>query len=243
MNGIGFKQDQRDHAGEPTVAAAGVRYYFQVVILRHAPTEPGFRGLKSLYCNSLSTMNIAAIDDPFDLTEVAVAIRRSSNFRFAWRFFWLCADDLHSTATVAASLSAIIHQRELHSFLADSMDDIYPRTFEISPLHVHASIVTDNEYFLDTLTRASLDRLGAYSRSLSASTSKERAPIHKLFSSIGPYLAFHTQAGNKPDCNDCRSHNNDLISNWFFDVAWDYTFLLTWPSASVLWMGCLTDTD
>jgi hypothetical protein len=188
-------------------------------------------------------MQIAPIDDPFDLSDVADAIRRSSNFRFAWRFFSLYAEDLRSYATVAACLDAIVHNRELHSFLVDSMDDVYPRTFEIAPLHIHASIVNDGGYFLDTMTRASLDRLGAYSCNLSPSTSEERAPIHKLFSSLGPYIAFHTQAGNKPDCDDCRSHNNNLISNWFFNVAWDYTFLLTWPSASVLWMGCLTDTD
>ena len=188
-------------------------------------------------------MQIVTIEDPFDLSKVADAIRRSSNFRFAWRFFSLYTNQLRSYATVATSLDAIIHQPELHSFLADSMDDIYPRKFEISPLHSHASIVNDNGYFLDTMTRASLDRLGAYSRNLSLSTSEERAPIHKLFSSIGPYVAFHTQPGNKPDCDICRSHNNHLFSNWFFDVAWDYTLLLTWPSASVLWMGCLTDTD
>ena len=188
-------------------------------------------------------MHIAPIDDPLDLSDVACAIRRSSNFRFAWQFFSLYADDMRSYATIAASLDAIIRQRELHSFLAESMDVIYPRTFAIAPLHEHASIVNDGGYFLDTMTRASLDRLGAYSRDLSPSTSEERSPIHKLFSSIGPYVAFHTQPGNRSDCDDCRSPNNDLISNWFFDVAWDYTFLLTWPSASVLWMGCLTDTD
>lgn len=188
-------------------------------------------------------MHITPIEDPFDLSELASAIRSSSNFRFAWRFFALYADDLRSYATIAASLDAIAQQRELHSFLADSMDDIYPRTFEIAPLHPHASIVNDGGYFLDTMTRASLDRLGAYSRDLSPSTSEERSPIHKLFSSIGPYIAFCTQPGNRPDCDACQSHNSDLISNWFFDVAWDYTFLLTWPSASVLWMGCLTDTD
>lgn len=188
-------------------------------------------------------MQIVTVDDPFDLSEVADAIRRSSNFRFAWRFFSLYTNNLRSYATVAAALDAIILQPELHSFLADSIDDIYPRKLEISPLHIHASIVNDNGHFLDTMTRASLDRLGAYSRDLSNSTSKERAPIHKLFSSIGPYIAFHTQPGSRPDCEECRSYNNDLFSNWFFGVAWDYTFLLTWPSASVLWMGCLTDTD
>ena len=188
-------------------------------------------------------MYLAPIEDPLDLNKLAVAIRSSSNFRFAWRFFTLYADDLRSYSTVAASLDAIVRQPDLHSFLSESMDDIYPRKFEIHPLHNHASLVNDGGYFLDTLTRASLDRLGAYSRDLSPSTSDERDAVHQLFSSVGRYIAFHTQPGSNPNCEYCKSRNSDLISNWFFGVAWDFTFLLTWPTASLLWMGCLTDTD
>jgi len=188
-------------------------------------------------------MQITPIDDPIDLSGLTNQIRQSSNFRFAWRFFSFDAAELEPHAIVVAALDAIVSRPELHSFLSDSMDVIYPRKFEIEPLHDHATLVNDDEYFLDTMARAFHDRLGAYSRDLSPSTSNERAPIHRLFSSIGRYIAFHTQRGNDPDCDACRSLNNDLISNWFFDVAWDFTFLLTWPSASTLWMGCLTDTD
>lgn len=188
-------------------------------------------------------MNLTPIDDPIDLTELAAAIRESSNFRFAWRFFSLMADDLRSYATVTASLDAIVRRPDLHSFLSESMDDIYPRQFKIEPLHKHASLAINGGYFLDTMARASLDRLGAYSHDLSPSTSGERDVIHRLFSSLGKYVAFHTKPGNDPNCDYCKTNNNDLVSNWFFDIAWDYTFLLTWPTASLLWMGCLTDTD
>ncbi len=188
-------------------------------------------------------MEIQTIDDPFDLSELAAAIRRSSNFEFAWQFFSLRADDLRSENAVASALDAIVSRPDLHAFLAESVDHIHPQKFEIAPLHVHASVERDDNYFLDTLARASLDRLGAYSRDLTASTAAERSTIHRLFSSIGSYLAFHTQPGNTPGCDGCRIHNNDLISSWFFDVAWDYTLLLTWPATSTMWMGCLTDTD
>lgn len=188
-------------------------------------------------------LNLSPTADPIDLSELAAAVRSSSNFRFTWRFFRLKAADLRAYSTVAASLDAIVRRSDLHSFLSDSMDDIYPRQFQIEPLHKHASLEIDSGYFLDTMARASLDRLGAYSRDLSPSTSDERAEIHRLFLSLGPYIAFHTKPGNDPNCEYCKIHNNDLISNWFFDVAWDFTFLLTWPNASVLWMGCLTDTD
>lgn len=188
-------------------------------------------------------MKLTPIDDPIDLEPLAAAVRSSSNFRFAWQFYSLIADDLRAYSTVAASLDAITRRPDLHSFLSESMDDIYPRQFTIEPLHKHACLEMDDGYFHDVMARVSLDRLGAYSRDLSPSTSAERTVVHRLFSSAGEYFAFHTKPGNDPHCEYCKSHNNDLISNWFFDVAWDYTFLLTWPSASLLWMGCLTDTD
>lgn len=192
---------------------------------------------------SISDMRIEVIDDPFDLAPLAASIRRSSNFRFAWQFLAVHADDLQSVGTVAAVLDAMIRTPALHSFLIETMDDIYPRKFEIEPLHCHASIVADKSCFLDTITRASLDRLGAYSRELDASTAGEREPIHKLFSSAGRYFAYTIRPGARPDCDVCQHHNSHLFSNWFFDVAWDYTFMLTWPLASLFWIGCLTDTD
>ena len=190
-----------------------------------------------------SDLTISAINDPIDLLPLATSIRSSSNFRFAWQFYSLQADDLRSYSTIAGSLDLIIRRSDLHAFLANSMDDIYPREFTIRPLHTHASIVYDNGYFLDVMARASLDRLGAYSRNLSPATPAERETVNRIFASQGRFRAFHTQRGDHPDCSQCRRGDTDLISNWFFDVAWDYTFLLTWPEASLLWMGCLTDTD
>ena len=188
-------------------------------------------------------MHINVIGDPFDLQHLAASIRNSSNFRFAWQFFSVSAADLDSIGSVAEILDVIVTQPVLHSFLANSLDEIYPREFQIAPLHKHASIVRDGAAFLDTLSRASLDRLGAYSRDLSRSTADERKPIHKLFSRMGHYTAFTIEPGRNQSCNICQEHNSHLFSNWFFDVAWDYIFLLSWPQASMFWMGCLTDTD
>lgn len=191
----------------------------------------------------LTDVHIDVIDDPFDLSPLATSIRRSSNFRFAWRFFQVHAGDLRSVGTVAALLSLIIKNPLLHSFLADTLDNIYPRKFRIEPLHKHASIVPNGSSFLDTMACASLDRLGAYSRDLTPSSDYERGPIHKLFSSIGPYSAYTIHPGSQTDCDVCQHHNSHLFTNWFFDVAWDFTFLVTWPLTSQFWMGCLTDTD
>lgn len=188
-------------------------------------------------------MHVETIDDPFDLGPLAASIRSSSNFRFAWRFFQIPGRNLQNPGTVAAVLNQIIEDSLLHSFLSDSWDDDLELPFQIEPLHRHASIALDESDFLDTMTRASLDRLGAYSRSLARSTGAEREVVNKLFSKAGPYLAFAINSGSQPDCDVCRHHNNRLFSNWFFGVAWDWTFLVTWPLKSVLWMGCLTDTD
>lgn len=188
-------------------------------------------------------MQIEATSDSFDLQHLAASIRHSSNFRFEWQFYSVTDADLDSIGTVAEVLSVIIAQPTLHAFLANSLDDIYPRDFQIEPLHRHASIVRDGASFLDTMTRASLDRLGAYSRDLSPSTAEEREPIHKLFSKMGRYSAFAIEPGRNADCDVCRYHNSHLFSNWFFDVAWDYIFLVSWSHASLFWMGCLTDTD
>ena len=188
-------------------------------------------------------MHIDSIPDPIDLQTLAASIRRSSNFRFSWQFYSVFTEALDSLGTVAKILDAIIAQPELHSFLAETLDDIYPRQFRIEPLHKHASVIPDGSFFLDTVARASLDRLGAYSRDLSPSTAQEREPIHKLFSQKGRYSAFTVVPGNNPDCEICRQHNSHLFSNWFYDVAWDYTLFVSWPNSALFWMGCLTDTD
>ena len=175
-------------------------------------------------------MNLNPIDDRIDLSAIAAAIRGSSNFRFAWQFFDIKASDLLSPVTIRFALDAIVSREDLHAFLRHSLDDIYPREFEIELLHSHASINRDDAYFLDTLTRASLDRLGAYSHDLTPSTAIEREPIHKLFSSIGTYAAFTTMQGFFAGCDICKHRNNDLFCNWFFDVAGGFRAL-----------GCLFD--
>lgn len=188
-------------------------------------------------------MEIAAVDDFIDLTQIATSIRASSNFRFAWRFFRVTGIDLRSHGGVMAAFNAIVDQADLHAFLRGTLDDIYPRDFTIERLHKHCSLTTAKGQFLDTMARAANDRLGAYSRSLSASTSVERGVIESLFSRLGHFYAFTTTPGSQDGCEICARHNSHLFSNWFFDVAWDFTFFVTWPDVETLWMGCLSDTD
>jgi hypothetical protein len=149
-------------------------------------------------------MHIEAICDSFDLGPLAASIRRSSNFRFAWQFYSVFGADLNALATTAEILRVIITQPSLHFFLANSLDDIYPRKFQIEPLHEHATIVRGGASFLDTMARASLDRLGAYSRELSPSTADEGEPIHKLFSRMGQYSAFTIEPGRVSTCTFCQ---------------------------------------
>ncbi len=189
------------------------------------------------------SIHLSLTGDRFDLTALSKSICDSSNFRFAWQFYEYYGPGPESVDSIRIAMNLIATDGSLHGFLRSSLDAIYPRDFEIEPLHEHATIKQDGSYFLDTVTRASLDRLGAYSRNLSSSTAAERKSVDELFSSIGQYLAFNTEPGSQAGCDICRHHNNDLISNWHYDVAWDYTFILTWPHASVLWFGCLTDTD
>lgn len=189
------------------------------------------------------SIHLSLTDDRFDLTALSKSICASSNFRFAWQFYEYYGPNLEAPDAIRNALNLIATTDSLHDFLRTSLDDIYPRDFEIEPLHEHATIKQDGSYFLDTVTRASLDRLGAYSRDLSFSTAAERKPVYELFASIGKYSAFNTGPGSQAGCDVCRHHNNDLISNWHYDVAWDYTFILTWSHASILWFGCLTDTD
>jgi hypothetical protein len=188
-------------------------------------------------------VEIVAVDDPIDLTPLATPIRASSNFRFAWSFFRVTGSDLRSHGGVMAAFNDIVDCADCHSFLRDTLDDIYPREFSIERLHKHCSLTAAKGQFLDTLARAVNDRLGAYSRDLSASTSDERGAIESLFSRLGHFYAFTTAPGSQGDCEVCAHDNNHLFSNWFFGVAWDFTFFVTWPSAETLWMGCLSDTD
>jgi hypothetical protein len=188
-------------------------------------------------------MEITTVEDLIDLTRIATLIRASSNFRFAWRFFRVTGNDLRSLGGVMAAFNAITDRADLHSFLRDTLDDIYPRDFTIERLHKHCSLTAAKGEFLDTMARAANDRLGAYSRSLSASTSAERGVIESHFSRLGHFYAFTITPGSQDGCDVCANYNSHLFSNWFFDVAWDFTFFVTWPHARTLWMGCLSDTD
>ncbi|MHB0959629.1 MAG: hypothetical protein ACYC0X_29450 [Pirellulaceae bacterium] len=178
-----------------------------------------------------------AVDDALDLRELAGRIRGSSNFRFAWRFFSVDGCDLRRADCIWRVLSLIVEAPALHSFLRDTVDDIYPRTFTIDQLHEHCAIESSLDDFLDTIARAANDHLGAYSRALRPSTFEERQAVAALFGSIGDFVAFGIGPGADAECNVCQQYNHQLFSSWFFGVAWDFTFFVTWPKLGLLWMG------
>ena len=173
---------------------------------------------------------------------LAGQIRRSSNFRFSWQFYQFEGFDPCSSAGVRESLSLIIDTPHLHRFLRDSFADVPCDGFEIEPLHEHCHFVVASD-FESILARAAADRLGAYSVDLHEANLAECALIGDLFRMVGEYQAFELMSGNVPGCAVCRTRNNELFSTWFYGVAWDWCFIVTWPKQKVLWLGCLTDTD
>jgi hypothetical protein len=96
---------------------------------------------------------------------------------------------------------------------------------------------------MNVLAQAANDHLGAYSSDLRQSTPGEMRVIDELFSSVGPYCAFSIVPGSVPTCPVCREYDHRNFSSWFYGVAWDYCYLVTWPKSELIWMGCLTDTD
>lgn len=131
----------------------------------------------------------------------------------------------------------------LHEFLRSSIDDIYPRDFQIWPLHEHCPIRKCTDEFIDTFARGVFDHLGAYSRDLRQSMHDEREYVRHAFSPLGDFAAYSIFPGDHGDCADCKRYNHQLFSNWFFDVAWDYTYFVVWPDSRIVWLGCFTDTD
>jgi hypothetical protein len=188
-------------------------------------------------------LNIRAIDDPIDFTQVASKIRSSSNFRIAWQFFML--DEINAIRPTAcrAFLEAIVSVPEWHAFLRDSFDDAYSPEFEIYPMHGHCEIRECTEDFVDTFAQAAFDLLGAYSRVHRRSTVEEREYIETLLSPLGRFEAYSIFAGTEENCHVCRQYDHWLFTNWFYDVAWDFAYFIVWPDRKIVCVCCLTDTD
>ncbi len=188
-------------------------------------------------------MRITTIPDPIDLSDAASKLRSSSNFRFAWQFHQIDAVDDIDTDACRTLLHNVVIDPTLNEFLRSSIDDIYPRDFEIWSLHEHCQIRECTDEFLDSFARGVFDHLGAYSRDLRESTADERGYVRQTFSALGEFMAYSIFPGNHPDCADCKQYNHQLFSNWFFDVAWDYTYFVVWPDSRIVWLGCFSDTD
>lgn len=188
-------------------------------------------------------MHIARIPDSIDMSDAASKLRASSNFRFAWQFHQIDGVEIIDADVCRALLHAVVADPTLHEFLRSSIDVIYPREFEIWPLHYHCQIRECTDEFVDTFARGVFDHLGAYSRDLRESNTNERGFVRKTFSLLGDFVAYSIFPGNDPDCDDCKQYNHQLYSNWFFDVAWDFTYFVVWPDSKIVWVGCFSDTD
>lgn len=184
---------------------------------------------------------IAPVAAPFPLDEMAARVRKSSNFRFEWQFYTFEYMEPSSCDDVRGALAAMIAQPDCHRFLRDTFDnDLHGEDFEIEPLRDCCRIVDAGGEFEDIMASAENDYLGAYSHQMGhATTLRQREAVGRVFASAGPYRAFQLAL----DCDVCKYHREHLFTNWFYGVAWDWCFLLTWAHSKLLWIGCLTDTD
>lgn len=182
--------------------------------------------------------------DAFDLSDLCRKIRASSNFSVAWQFYCVEGFDLSNARDVRRAMDQIIAQPELHEFLKKSfVSRYYDDQFQVNPIHEHCCIQSADSTFENTLAKIAGDHAGAYSQ-LRPATDKERKAIASLFSGpSSPYFAFQLMPGRESSCTECKSHNNEIFSSWFYGVAWDWCFLVGWPGLNLLWIGCLTDTD
>jgi hypothetical protein len=181
--------------------------------------------------------------DAFSLNDLAARIRRSSNFRFAWQFFRSDGIAPQSPEDVRSALDSIIAIPDLHQFLRESFQPMHDDAFQIESLHEHCQVVPAADEFEGILASAAGDHLGAYSRELHPANATEIQEIRDLFVSPGSYRAYRMVPGEVGDCPTCRAYNNQLFTNWFYGVAWDWCLFTSWTSRDLFWMGCLTDTD
>lgn len=174
------------------------------------------------------------------MVELIESIRSVSNFRVACQFYQSPAWRIESEADVARAFRCIVEESNLHSFLVDTFDRELNEQFKIEHPHEHCKFkaITSME---PTLARAAANQLGAYS-GLKKAKPMQIHRIKDLFSSLGPYVTYELMDGNESGCNIC-GFNSRLYSNWFYDVAWDWTYFVTWPLAETCLMICMTDTD
>jgi hypothetical protein len=181
---------------------------------------------------------------PIDLRDLARAVRASSNFPFEVIFFRWEGDGRPVAEEARTVLETFIATPELHAPLRERFHGGYrPGThFETSPLEAHAAVVAAGEEFEGELARASLDRAGAYSRSLQPASTEEARIVSEMFGALGRYEVAKLAAQPVPGCPTC-GWDSHLFSNWFFGVAWDWCYVVLWREGHTAAIVCMTDTD
>ena len=180
---------------------------------------------------------------PVSFGGLATQIRRSSNFRFNWQWFSLDAVPAASSSAARGIFDNLVSEPACHRFLQESFKALYDAAFTIEPIHEHCRIVDATHEFDGILARAATDRLGAYSRELVDAPASEVMAVRELLGPVFPYKVFTLHPGEVTNCPACKSYNNHLFTNWFYQVAWDWCFCLLPHGTPTAWIGCLTDTD
>jgi hypothetical protein len=179
---------------------------------------------------------------PLDLRALARSIRASSNFQFEVIFFRWESDGRPIADAARSILETFIATPDLHAPLRERFHGGYRgASFEISGLEPHARVVPAED-FEKELARASLDRAGAYSRSLQQASAEEAREVSELFGTLGCYEVGQLVAQQAPGCPTCGWEAH-LFTNWFFGVAWDWCYVVLWREARVAAIVCMTDTD
>ncbi|MEP2935743.1 MAG: hypothetical protein ABJM06_14980 [Gilvibacter sp.] len=188
-------------------------------------------------------MEVKVLNQKIDLKQLEMNISKSSNFQFAHQFFYVNTSSLHDSNKLPYVINQIADDPELHQFLVNNFNNIYSVEFEINHLNKYSYFEKSRELFGQILAGASNDILGAYSIQLRAPKPKEVEEIYEVFDSLGMFEGF-VLATRKPERNiEHNTQGTAHFSSWFYDVAWDYLIVATWPKDNILWLGCLSDTD
>lgn len=127
--------------------------------------------------------------------------------------------------------------------LRGSFDDMYDAELEVSTPHEHSTFVQEEDRVEALLAQAAANRLSPYSVRTSPATQREIGKIRRAFAAHGPYEAMELVPGSQEGCQGCLAHNNHLFSTWFYGVAWDWCFVVWWPSRAIACLLVLTGTD
>jgi hypothetical protein len=185
---------------------------------------------------------VAGDRSSLDFEQLAVRIRRSSNFRVAWQLFEWGGPCKATPRTARQVLETIVLVPELQTFLASSETPL-TKPPNVQRVHAHCVFKPAGGAFERTVARAAADRLGAYSRILADAAPDQIREVEKVFQALGAYVPFELLPGEVEGCVECRGHNAHLFSDWFYGVAWDWCYCVIWEERRLVGLLCMTDTD